>query len=219
MCSTPLPKDLGAGLLAGLAARGSRPEYAQLLADCQRLYCEVRLICRCSAACQAACAQRTLVWCSFEFASKACVRPARPACLDGLCTPCMALVAACNGLALHRHDPGSIIATIVRSHASSQAGALSRLCPGTAGPGGGRHRAAHRRVCEGAAAAAHAQRLRVPHAGARPWLVVLFVVSWACCAAHRRSSKAMHFCGQYHMSVPGSHGLTVRGKERRCTCC
>ncbi|KAK9845860.1 hypothetical protein WJX81_004499 [Elliptochloris bilobata] len=31
------------GLLAGLAARGARQEYAQLLADCQRLYCEVRL--------------------------------------------------------------------------------------------------------------------------------------------------------------------------------
>ena len=32
-----------AGLLTGLVARGARPEYAQLLADCQRLYCEVRL--------------------------------------------------------------------------------------------------------------------------------------------------------------------------------
>ena len=32
-----------AGLLAGLAARGARPEYGQLLEDCQRLYCEVRL--------------------------------------------------------------------------------------------------------------------------------------------------------------------------------
>lgn len=31
------------GLLAGVAARAKRPEYAQLLADCQRLYCEVRL--------------------------------------------------------------------------------------------------------------------------------------------------------------------------------
>ncbi len=30
-------------LLAGIAARAKRPEYAQLLADCQRLYCEVRL--------------------------------------------------------------------------------------------------------------------------------------------------------------------------------
>lgn len=36
-------KETCAGLLAGLAARGARPEYAQLLADCQRLYCEVRL--------------------------------------------------------------------------------------------------------------------------------------------------------------------------------
>jgi hypothetical protein len=26
-----------------VAARAKRPEYAQLLADCQRLYCEVRL--------------------------------------------------------------------------------------------------------------------------------------------------------------------------------
>ncbi|BDA42423.1 Conserved oligomeric Golgi complex subunit 3 [Coccomyxa sp. Obi] len=31
------------GLLAGVAARAKRPEYAQLLADCQRVYCEVRL--------------------------------------------------------------------------------------------------------------------------------------------------------------------------------
>jgi hypothetical protein len=41
------PCDAGppgsAGLLAGLAARAGRPEYAQLVADCQRLYCEVRL--------------------------------------------------------------------------------------------------------------------------------------------------------------------------------
>jgi len=40
--ATPLPPG-SAGLLAGLAARAGRPEYAQLLADCQRLYCEVRL--------------------------------------------------------------------------------------------------------------------------------------------------------------------------------
>lgn len=32
-----------AELLAGIAARAKRPEYAQLLSDCQRLYCEVRL--------------------------------------------------------------------------------------------------------------------------------------------------------------------------------
>ena len=31
------------GLLAGVALRAKRPEYAQLLADCQRVYCEVRL--------------------------------------------------------------------------------------------------------------------------------------------------------------------------------
>ncbi|KAK9909756.1 hypothetical protein WJX75_006999 [Coccomyxa subellipsoidea] len=31
------------GLLAGVAARAKRPEYAQLLTDCQRVYCEVRL--------------------------------------------------------------------------------------------------------------------------------------------------------------------------------
>jgi hypothetical protein len=33
----------GAGLLAGVAARAQRPEYAQLLADCQRAYCDTRL--------------------------------------------------------------------------------------------------------------------------------------------------------------------------------
>ena len=32
-----------AGLLAGVAARAQRREYMQLLADCQRGYCEVRL--------------------------------------------------------------------------------------------------------------------------------------------------------------------------------
>ena len=31
------------GLLAGIAVRAKRPEYAQLLTDCQRVYCEVRL--------------------------------------------------------------------------------------------------------------------------------------------------------------------------------
>ena len=33
-----------AGLLAGVAARAQRREYMQLLADCQRVYCEVRLL-------------------------------------------------------------------------------------------------------------------------------------------------------------------------------
>ncbi len=33
-----------AGLLAGVAARAQRREYMQLLADCQRGYCEVRLL-------------------------------------------------------------------------------------------------------------------------------------------------------------------------------
>lgn len=32
-----------AGLLAGVAARAQRREYMQLLADCQRVYCEARL--------------------------------------------------------------------------------------------------------------------------------------------------------------------------------
>ena len=31
------------GLLHGLESRASQPEYAQLLVDCQRMYCEVRL--------------------------------------------------------------------------------------------------------------------------------------------------------------------------------
>lgn len=33
-----------AGLLAGVAARAQRREYMQLLADCQRVYCEMRLL-------------------------------------------------------------------------------------------------------------------------------------------------------------------------------
>ena len=32
-----------AGLLHGLESRSKQPEYAQLLADCQRMYCEIRL--------------------------------------------------------------------------------------------------------------------------------------------------------------------------------
>lgn len=34
---------VGAGLLAGIHARVQRPEYAQLLSDCQILYCDTRL--------------------------------------------------------------------------------------------------------------------------------------------------------------------------------
>ena len=33
-----------AGLLAGVAAKGQRREHMQLLADCQRVYCEARLM-------------------------------------------------------------------------------------------------------------------------------------------------------------------------------
>lgn len=33
-----------AGLLQGLESRAHRPEYGQLLADCQHMYCEIRLM-------------------------------------------------------------------------------------------------------------------------------------------------------------------------------
>lgn len=37
------PLCFPAGLLQGLESRAQQPEYAQLMADCQRMYCEVRL--------------------------------------------------------------------------------------------------------------------------------------------------------------------------------
>jgi len=36
-------ESLLAGLLQGLETRAQQPEYAQLMGDCQRMYCEVRL--------------------------------------------------------------------------------------------------------------------------------------------------------------------------------
>lgn len=37
LCKPPV------GLLKGLESRSKQPEYAQLLLDCQRMYCEIRL--------------------------------------------------------------------------------------------------------------------------------------------------------------------------------
>lgn len=43
LCGAPDRDSCAVGLLQGLEARVQRPEYAQVLADCQQMYCEIRL--------------------------------------------------------------------------------------------------------------------------------------------------------------------------------